>query len=461
MSFTANQAWADAAIPASYAWRVQLQAVADASLQRLALPADALLRLQTSNHSDVRIFNAQGQSVPIALASVAAKTQSQKNQVQLTALPIMGGTVGSASEGLSLRIDERQGKRVVQLDTATSASNPSTNKKIIGALLDARAIQASAVAIALDVVLPVAQPIGFDVQASKDLKNWRPLADTVLYRAADPGAAPASLGTQQMKLAFSDIKDHYLRITWQGDASALADVVVRGATVTTSQNSGFNPRVSAFIGVPVLTNAHELSFGLPFATPLAGLKIKAAGPSVLIPVQVFGRNDNTQPWELLASTVLYNIAAQGKQQTNMAVELHGSSHREIKIEADKKTAGFSSAPEISADFEPVQVVFLATGSSPFTLAAGLDRASSAYLPLPSLIPGYQSGQEDGLPLAALVATGPAPTPSITAVSSPGNMPPTRNLILWGVLLAGVALLGMMAWMLMKQPKTSNATAPPA
>ena len=456
--FASSAAWADANNAQSYALRAPLNVVANASLQRLVLPADALVRLQTSNYSDVRVFNAQGQSVPMALAAVAAQTQTQQNQIKLPAFPILGGadafgTLGN--EGMSLRIEERQGKRVVQIDTA-NAKTTTANKKIIGALLDARTITAPVVSMALDVDLPVAQPITFDVQASKDLKNWSTLADTVLYRAADATATPGALGTQRMKLAYSDLKDHYLSITWQGETDALPTIALRGATLTTSQNTSVSPRVSALIAAPALTSPHELSFALPFATPLAALKIKVPGTNVLIPVRVLGRNDRNQPWALLASTVLYNITTNGKEQANPAVELqaagYGAGYKEIKIEADKKTAGFSAAPEISALFEPTQVIFLASGTAPFTLAVGLANAASAYLPLSSLIPGYQSGQESNLPLASAVGAVNAATAAAITAQSPSNTPPTRSLVLWGVLLAGVVLLGLMAWALMKQTK---------
>jgi hypothetical protein len=454
--------WADANKASAYALRAPLSAVADAPLQRLVLPAEALVRLQTSNYSDVRIFNAQGQSVPIALAQVAALTQTQQAQVKLSAYPILGAADVSmlGNEGVSLRIEERQGKRVVQVDTSSAKAKASA-KNIVGVLLDARAVKAPVLSITLDADLPVAQPITFDVQASKDLKSWRSLADTVLYRAADTASPSSELGTQRMTLAFSDLKDHYLRITWQGATDTATPITVRGATLNTSQSTSSPQRISAQIATPALTSAHELSFALPFATPLAALKIKAPGANVLIPVRVLGRNDRNQAWALLASTVLYNLTTNGKEQANTAIELAGSAYsatyKEVKIEADKKTAGFSAAPEVSAVFEPTQVIFLASGAAPFTLVAGLSDAVSAYLPLSSLIPGYQNGQENTLPLArAEVTAAVANAPAITA-QSPTNTPPTRSLVLWGVLLAGVVLLGLMAWALMKQTKNTSAS----
>jgi hypothetical protein len=122
---------------------------------------------------------------------------------------------------------------------------------------------------------------------------------------------------------------------------------------------------------------------------------------------------------------------------------------------------------VALEFEPVQLVFVASGSGPFTLAAGLagsDGALNAYLPLPSLVPGYQPRQEDSLPLARLAADAapesvqaspPAPTTVQAGAASEGT--PTRTLVLWGVLLAGVLLLGGMAWALVRNTRGSAST----
>ncbi len=454
-SMAPPRAWAapDAGTPASYSLRAPLVLSSDAALQRLPLPAEALVRLQTANYSDVRVFNAQGQPVPIALASVAAQTQTQRQQVILPAYPIIGAAGNMGLEGVSLRIEEQQGKRVVKINTTNAAPSDHT-KNIVGALIDARKLAAPVVSIVLDVDLPVAQPISFDIQASKDLKTWSNLADTVLYRSAEAvDNSVSQLGTQRMQLAFSDLKDHYLRVTWQGTSDPAAPVTLRGATLTTAQSTSSSTRIYAAIATPALTNAHELSFALPFQTPLAALKIKLKGTNVLIPVRVSGRNDRSQPWAPLASTVLYNLTSNGKEQSNAAVELQSVAYREIKIDADKKTPGFTAAPEVSAQFEPAQVVFLATGNTPFSLAVGLANAASTYLPLSSLMPGYQSGQENTLPSARVEMAASAATASPAAVALPSNnAPPTRSLVLWAVLLAGVGLLGLMAWALMKPNK---------
>lgn len=454
---------ADASSPAAYALRMPLTLAPDAPLQRLALPAEVLVRLQSPGYADLRVFNGAGQPVPMALAGLASLSAPAEPPVVLTAYPILapGGTGGSGGlDGLSLRIEERQGQRVVQIDAGTAPGRAAAGgaQAVRGALLDARSLQRPVARMALDADLPAGQPVTFTVHASRDLKSWRPLAETVLYRAdaAAAPAAPGRLGNEQIDLMRSDLKDHYLRITW-GDAA----VTLRGATLAFAQGPGPRERVSARLAVPPLgSNPRELVFALPFATPIAALQITPQGSNVLHPVRVLGRNHREQPWLPLASAVVYKMSTGGKEQASGPVELGGASVRELKIEADTSAPGFVAAPEVALQFEPAQLVFLASGPGPFTLAAGLPGASAApaFLPLPSLVPGYQPAQETTLPLAQVevargdFSAGTAAGGALVPAAAVSDGPSPRSVVLWGVLLAGVAALALMAWLLMRQVK---------
>lgn len=451
----------DAANAKSYAIRIPVTAAPDAPLQRLLLPAEALVRLQSAGYADLRLFNAAGQPVPMALAQVPTTTSTEEQQVKLAAYPILGAATAAGLEGMSLRIEERQGRRVVQLNTGgNTTAGDASQQKVLGALLDARATKAPAVRLVLDADLPVGQPITFNVQASKDLKSWRHLADTVLFRA-DASAPAASLGDSSLALSMAELKDHYLRITW-----GAAAVTLRGATLVTSRSTAIRERISATMAAPAMAGPRELSFSLPFATPVAALKITPKDGNVLVPIRVLGRNDRHQPWTLLATAVVYRLTTAGKEQSSGPVELQGASVREVKIEADAKTPGFASAPDIVLQFEPAQLVFLASGQGPFTLAAGLAGpagAAGAFLPMASLIPGYKASQENALPVAkADVSKAEASGGSVgvagplVAAQAPGDGIPTRTLVLWGILLAGALALGVMAWVLMKQTRQPPA-----
>ena len=507
LSALSSSSFGDGAVdqPQAYALRLPLTLAPGASLQRLALPAQVLVNLQTPNYSDLRIFNAQGQPVAMALAR-AEPSLATRQQRTLMAYPVLGPATAAGLDGLSLRIEERQGQRVVQINTGSGASTDGTNAasvngngngngnangsnnaaspatpapaQLLGALLDARAVSEPLVALALQADLPEAQPVTFTVQASRDLSHWRPLGQTVLFRA---GAA--HLGESDMALDFADIKDCYLRITWTGAAGQPVQAAVRGATLTTSSRSVSSPPVEAALAPPALTDAHTLSFSLPFATPLTALRITPPGGDVLIPLRVLGRNERSQPWTPLASSVLFRLQTAGGVQTSGPVALPGLAFRELQLQADAKTPGFGAPPAISLQFEPVQIVFLASGGGPFVLAAGRAGTAGAYLPMASLIPDYRSGQENTLPLAQAdlagqpgtagasgaagvpdqpdqpgVGTAPGQSaPLVVAAPGTGDGLPLRSWVLWGVLLLGVLALALMAGVLFRQAKLPPAS----
>lgn len=451
-------AWsaADANSPGAYALRLPLVlSSAGAPLQRLTLPPQVLVALQSPPYNDLRVFNALGQAVPMAMASVSASEPApvDRQSITLAAYPILGPADTARLEGLTLRVEEQQGRRVVQINAASTAA--AAPQKMLGALLDARALTAPVDTLALDVDLPPNQPITFSVQASQDLKTWRPLTEGVLYRAESvtgQSAPVLALGDKSLNLGMADLAGSYLRITWADSAGQRADVTVRGATLTTLR-SGLRPRQRVIVRMapPTLIDSHNLSFSLPFATPLAALKITPKGVNVLIPVRVLGRNDRSQPWQLIASTTVYRLETAGVESVSGSLELTSPSARfqEIRVEADQASPGFGAAPEITLQFEPAQIVFLASGPEPFTLAAGLSQAASAYLPIASLIPGYLPAKENTLPLAQVAAASPESAPLVVSPAASDALP-MRRLGLWGVLLSGVLALGAMAWILLRQ-----------
>ena len=468
---------ADANSPQSYAQRLPLATVPGAALQRVVLPAQVLAALQTADYRDIRIFNAQGQPVPMALAAGGSATvlAATEKQITLPAYPILGGAGASAGtlaqEGLSLRIEEQQGRRVVQINTSAGTPAAPSGQQVLGALFDTRTLGAPAVSLALDVDLPPAQPVSFQVATSRDLTHWSPLASTVLYRApAQNGAAGAAqLGSSTIHLTGADLKDQYLRVTWapaQGGVDLAANVALRGATVTTSRSAAAAARPTVQVNLPTQNKPHELGFSLPFATPVAAIGITPQGSNVLVPVRVLGRNGNQQPWTSLAQAVVYSLQTAGVDQRSAAITLpsyQGNSWRDIRVEADTKTPGFTAPPAVSVEFDPVQLVFVASGDAPFTLAAGLpatdaQAAASAYLPLQSLVPGYQPAQENTLPLARteVAAAGAANVPASVQAPDLSNKTSTKTMVLWGVLLAGVLALGLMAWALARQTRKVGA-----
>lgn len=438
---------------ADYATRWPLQLPADASLVRLPLPANVLTQLQTRDLRDLRVFNAAGQPVPVALDRANPETQvATPPAIALVALPILADPQAGAADrsGLSLRIHDGPNGRVVQLETpsATAAAGaPVPPESVLtGALIDTREQKAAVQAVELDADWPAARPFTFRLYASADLRQWQALGEVTSYRSADDTVmAPVRINLDGISL-----KERYLRIGW--DAAAPGAVQVRGARLLPVPPQALPARVAVPLALPdtAARDPRVLTWRMPFATPVAALDIRSDGSAALVPVRVLARQQREQPWTPLARHVVFSLMRDDQLQRSPAIELGQATWQEWRVEADSSSPGFATQPQITAWLAPAQLVFVASGSPPFTLAAGRPNATPVALPLLSLIPGYEAGAQGKLPAASLATTvNAAPTAGAVAVSDPGDSRDSQRWILWAVLLTGVLALGTMAWKLLK------------
>ena len=452
--------------PDSYAARWPLALPAGSSLLRLPLGADVLTRLQTPDLRDIRVYNAAGQAVPMALdRAEPGRSSDRAAPIVLPALPIHGAgpAFAQTSGQWSVRIEDSTAGRVVRVDNAAPGAGerlapptaPPPPVELAGALVDTRLYSARLQAVELDAEWPAARPFTFRLHSSADLRQWAALGSVTVYRSADGAVvAPAHVALQGESL-----KDRYLRVTWD-DAAAPGAVQIKGVRLLPASTHMPPARLAVPLALPAQTSPdpQALEWRLPFATPLAALDIRAEGTAAVVPVRVLGRQQRESPWTPLGRLVVFNLAQGGQAQVNPPLELGQGAWREWRVEADPATPGFTTPPRVTAWLAPVQLVFAASGPGPFTLVAGRADASPAYLPLASLIPAYESGAQARLPLARLEGAAAAGTLAALPTTAPATQRDLRHWLLWAVLALGVVALAGMAWVLMRQ---LNRTAPDA
>ena len=415
--------------PAAYRVRIAVTPGAGSTVQRLTIPAAALIAAQTADLSDLRIFDARGRAMPIARLPAGAGSTRRDT---LEAMPILGAADALTVERVSLRVDDQGRARVAQVDGKVAGAGGRSI--VLGALFDARAIVGTARALALDVAVPAAQPVTFVVEASRDLSVWRPVGEKVVYRAA-AGSAGAD-ATIPLSAA---IDRDYLKVTWRLGSRALAPVAVRQA-VLLSRPSDPGAGVVADATLPALRDAHDLTFVIPFRTPIATIRIVPRGDDVVVPVRILGRDDAEQPWTLLGTGIATRPAGGA---ATAAIAIGSGAYRTLRIEADARTAGFTTPPSIRFGFAAGDLLFLAAGPAPFTLAAGRAGGGSGYL-----VPAILMAQGGGRPPA--IATAAAAPARVTLAEVEEGRFGGARLVLWGVLLLATGLLAVLARLLWKR-----------
>jgi hypothetical protein len=402
---------------ASYGLRVTVTAAPGARVQRVELPAAILAAAQTPDLADLRIFDANGRPLPLART---APPRAPGKRTILRPLPILAPADSLRVTGLSLRLDADGRPRVASLSGTNIASDDSI---VAGTLFDTRGVSGPAESLTLEADLPAGQPITFTVEAGPALNDWRRIGETVVYRAPDERAAAVTL-----PLGDAALHRDYLRVSWRAKGRLLAPVVLRGATLFGGSDAPAEVTLDAV--APPLISAAALEFAVPFATPIASLRVMPTRGAALVPIRILGRDTGEQPWRAIAS---------GIAGTGAPIDTGGAGFRTLRIEA--AGPGFAAPPTLRFAFAPRAILFLAAGPPPFTLAAGRAATASAYLPATALTGAGGTAGE------ARIAMPPAAIQ--LAASDPGGAQ-ARTLMLWGVLLAATAALGGMAWLLWKR-----------
>ena len=447
-------AWAaDALAPTDFAWRGQLVLPPGTSLVRAELPVDALLRMQSSAGDDVRVFNADGAVVPYALLrpSDLEPTAPTLHTRAYPAYPLFATAAGTpATRGaVEVQLSEdaaTTGNAWVRWGTAGSAAEaalPAGVQPLQAALFDTRAEQKPLAALHLNVQLPPNVLVHLRVESSANLQDWQAIpVKGPVFRFDGANAPNNTVLELQQPLT---VKGRYLRLGWAGQDG----VQVSGlkGQVATPNIQPARVRASLPAGTP---DGNAQMWALPFATPVLALHLEAMQDNTLVPVRILGRSDAAQPWQAMASGVVYRLNTVGQSSSNPALNLPPTSVRFLRVEASNGQPLPAGGLQAAVEFASWQLAFLASGSGPFTLAVG--RANTPLAAIEAGVLGAVSPAKLAeLPAVAIRAPVVAPQASQPwATKWLPNGVSLRTAALWLVLVAGVLVLAGVAYGLLRQ-----------
>lgn len=418
--------------PDDFAEVLAVAPVSEGKLGRVVLPAAAVAEIKRADLGDVRIYDAKGRTLSLALGYDRSGESSLLKTSDLPAIPIAANHGGGA---VPVAIEIKAGDTAVAV-TATDAAGAVDER--VSVLIDSRKLTLPVVGVELVASLPKGVPVTFTLESGNDLKTWEPLAEKVLLR---PGNDPEVLGQARIALPAVSLRDRYVRVSWD----ATPEVAVTGARVFEALERQ-PARIDLETNGAKLDNPHELRFAPQLSVPIAAVKLEMIGADGIVPVELFGRNDRSEPWGLLARGTL----KQGGGPVSL--ELSGSTTREYRLTADKRSAGFSKVPKVILTVEPVTLFAAFNGEGPFNLVTGHAQAKPAYFNPADL--GTDSELLRAWRQEAEVASaGEAPV-VLLAPAAPETGLDRRNVALWAALLLGVAVLAFAAWRLLR----SNAAA---
>lgn len=441
--------------PSSFAWRATLDTAGHGGLVRVPVPADALARLQGRDGSDLRVFDAQGRAVPFALSTPAAPAAAERRQTQaFRALPLHAAQAGAPLPrgAVQVRIDEDGQRRSlwVQMGQAGGQAAPAGARPLQAVLFDTRAQQDPLTGFMVRARIPANVPVRLALSTSADLASWTPVPVQGRVFRFDGDGAPAN---DRLELqAPLRLQDRYLRVDWSGQEGVSVEAIT--GLLQAARPEPRQPAVA--LAAPVADGPAALEWQLAFTTSIARLELSTPRENTIVPVRVLGRNEPSQPWRLLGSTLVYRLGAPGQESTNTPAVLSWPSVRWLRVEATHGARLEGIPLTARVHFEPVEVVFPAGNAPPYQLAAGRPRTPPAALPV-AMLAATLAVRVDALPLvqAASVQVTPEAAAPAWARWLPRGVD-SRTAVLWLVLAGGVLLLGAVAWALLRQLNAKGA-----
>ena len=428
--------------PSDFATQVPLTVSGEGPWYRLELPLAVQLNARQTDLSDVRVFNANGEAQAYALARETAKT-GENPLTDVKWFPLYN-SADATERAPSVRVQSNANGTLVEVQPS---SQLEVGEEVLrGWLLDASGIKAPLQQLILDWTSERDGFQRFSIEASDDLQHWQAWGEGQVARLSF-----ADERVEQHDVSLPGQSARYLRLVWQGQAAPL----LTSAKLTSASSSSLpQPLAWSQPLAGARLKAGEYSWQLPAGLNVERLRIELKQPNTLAPVTLTGRRDSNQAWQPLSNGLLYRLAQNGQDMVQDELRLPGQVVNQLKLQVDERGGGLGvEAPALRFAVRATQLVFLARGEPPFTLALGNASVKAANLPLSTLIPDYSAERLKGLGQARLAGEIVLKSPALAAVPEAGT--DWKKFGLWAVLLLGVAALGGMAYSLLRKPPAAR------
>ncbi|UZE12366.1 DUF3999 domain-containing protein [Pseudomonas sp. B21-053] len=427
--------------PSDFSTQVPLSVSGEGPWYRLELPLSVQLNARQTDLSDVRVFNAAGEAQAYALARETAQSAENRSTTDVKWFPLYS-SADATERAPSVRVQSSANGTLVEVQPSTQLE--AGEEVLRGWLLDASGIKAPLQQLILDWTSERDGFQRFSIEASDDLQHWQSWGEGQVARLSF-----ADERVEQHEVGLPGQSARYLRLLWNSPQSA--PVLTSAQLESASTRSLPLPLVWSQPLAGIRLKDGEYTWQLPMGLNLERVQVELSQPNSLAPVTLSGRRESSLPWQSLSGGLLYRLTQNGQDVVQNELQLSGQTVQQLKLTVDERGGGLGAeAPTVKFAVRSTQVVFLARGAGPYTLALGSATVKTANLPLSTLIPDYSPAKFSALGKAT-VDSGAAVTQAPTAVAAATADTNWKKFGLWAVLLLSVLFLAVMAFSLLRKP----------
>lgn len=438
-------------VPQDFARAWPLQGDDGDGLLRFALTPEVYAGLARDDLADIAAFNADDAPIPLGPVALVLEPAQRPSAPSPVAVPMFAvpRTTRSDGERLTLLLAKDADGRLRRLDAELEP--PPAQDIAQDLLLDLSALDAGVIGLQLQLAPGATRVNGrVDVEGSRDLSAWRGLTRDQAVVSLDENG----VRLERLRIEFAATDLPYLRLRRvDGDAplpiAAVQALRARRTAVPEPARTAFDLAGSA----TAQAGAYEYASAGP--TPIDRIAVELAERNAVARVVIESRDDPGLPWRERARGTAFRLGT-GDGIGAAPFDIGHVRDRHWRVRTDPAQA---RAPALTLSYRPDQFVLLAQGTPPYRLAAGSRRAVRQDYPLRVVLAEVQSRRgNDWLPPAATLGAGVELGGEAALQPRPKDATPAsfRHWLLWGVLVAGAALVIGMVLHLLRQAREDAA-----
>jgi hypothetical protein len=423
-----------------------------AAFVRLPLPPSAYARSAQPALQDLRVVDARGARVPFALLAPRPDETRLAETARDTVLYELPPRPADAAAAWPSPVDVLVDGDRITVRRRSGATGGTTATPSPGWLVDLGehprdrpAVQS----LRLQWSGPAEFSAAYALEASDDLRQWRPAGGGQVMALASPGGP-----LTQPSVPLPAPAPRFVRLVWR-DVAAAPRLTGAQAIAAVPQQVSLDPPVEIVLapvevpaGAADADTARSLTFDLGATLPLVSVALQLEGGTQVVPLRLQARNRSDEAWQPLAATVAYRIERDGGSVTAPPLPLARSA-RQLRLVVDERAAPPAAAQtRLRVQAQLAGLVFAAQGQAPYALLAGSRDASPGALPLATLVPAPDD-ERSRYGRASLGAWSEVDAVA-RAEEARERRAALRPWLLWAVLVAGVAVLALMVWRLARR-----------
>lgn len=441
----ASNALARDSRPGDFAYGIPLQTAGTDALYQFSLPDVVYRSVTRSDLGDLCIFNRLGEVVPFTLSHISAPPVNPETR-KLNLFPVSGSRLQETGS-VSLLVKKGDGGSLISVQSAESGAQSS---RITAYLLDAAAVKVPLKNLSLEWEDQSEGTVTkLRIEGSDNLEDW-----TLLVPSA--GLIDLRYGDHHLERRSIDLNGSMMKY-YRISSAAATDLpeftsVVAHLSPATPELPRHWTRVTA---APRSNHTGDYLFTTSGLMPVDRVRVQLPQENTLIQASFFSRATEKDPWKQGPSVLLYRLRIRGETLTSPDIVLPVSSDRYRLMRIDQAGGGIGKGqPLVELGWLPARILFLARGGGPFQLAFGSGRPGTCAPGDSSLFRQFSDQHKERYIAGTALAGPPVPLAGKSALRKPFLPYDSKTVILWSLLLLGVATL---AWMALHLHRQMNIT----